>query len=67
MAAQTTPHQTTGSPPDLKEKVTEQFERIADKASDTFRGVADQAEHLAGLCWASSSARSGRRRPASSC
>ena len=48
MPAQTSPYQTTGSPPDLKEKVTDQFERIADKATDTFRGVADQAEHLAG-------------------
>ena len=50
MPAQSTPYrgQTPGSPPDLKEKVTDQFERIADKATDTFRDVADRAEQLAG-------------------
>ena len=29
---------------DIKEKATDQFERIADKASDQFKSMADQAE-----------------------
>jgi ElaB/YqjD/DUF883 family membrane-anchored ribosome-binding protein len=50
MAAQTTPYgsPTTGSPQDLKEKATDQFEKIADKATDKLRDVAHQAEHFAG-------------------
>ena len=50
MPAQSTPYrgQPTGSAQDLKEKATDQFEKIADKASDKFRDVADQAEHIAG-------------------
>ena len=49
MPAQTTPYggQTPGSAPDLKERATDQFEKIADKATDKFRDVADQAEHFA--------------------
>jgi ElaB/YqjD/DUF883 family membrane-anchored ribosome-binding protein len=33
---------------DVKEKATEQFERMADKAADQFKNVADQAEQVAG-------------------
>ena len=49
MPAQITPYdgQTTGSAQDLKEKATDQFEKIADKATDKFRDVADRAEHIA--------------------
>src|SRR5712675_1919113 len=32
---------------DIKEKATDQFERMADKASDQFRSMADQAENVA--------------------
>jgi ElaB/YqjD/DUF883 family membrane-anchored ribosome-binding protein len=32
---------------DIKEKVTDQFDRMADKASDQFRSMADQAENMA--------------------
>jgi ElaB/YqjD/DUF883 family membrane-anchored ribosome-binding protein len=32
---------------DIKEKATDQFERIADKASDQFKSMADQAENVA--------------------
>jgi ElaB/YqjD/DUF883 family membrane-anchored ribosome-binding protein len=32
---------------DIKEKATDQFERMADKASDQFRNMAHQAEHVA--------------------
>lgn len=32
---------------DIKEKATDQFERIADKATDQFRSVADHAESVA--------------------
>jgi len=32
---------------EIKEKATEQFERLADKASDQFKNVADQAEGVA--------------------
>jgi ElaB/YqjD/DUF883 family membrane-anchored ribosome-binding protein len=31
----------------IKEKATDQFEKMADKASDEFRHVADQAENVA--------------------
>ncbi len=50
MPAQTTPYGSppTGSPQDLKEKATDQFEKIAEKATDKFRDVANQAEHFAG-------------------
>ena len=50
MPAQSTPYsgQTPGSAPNLKDKATDQFEKIADKATDKFRDVADQAEHFAG-------------------
>jgi ElaB/YqjD/DUF883 family membrane-anchored ribosome-binding protein len=38
----------SGSPThDIKEKATDQFERMADKASDHFRNLADQAESVA--------------------
>jgi ElaB/YqjD/DUF883 family membrane-anchored ribosome-binding protein len=49
MPAQTTPYggQTTGSTQDLKERATDQFEKIADKATDKFRDAADQAERFA--------------------
>jgi hypothetical protein len=49
MPAQSTPYrgQSTGSTQDLKEKATDQFEKIADTAADKFRDVADQAEHIA--------------------
>jgi ElaB/YqjD/DUF883 family membrane-anchored ribosome-binding protein len=32
---------------DIKEKATDQFERMADKATDQFKRVADQAEDMA--------------------
>ena len=32
---------------DIKEKATDQFERVADKATDQFKRVADQAEDVA--------------------
>ena len=38
----------SGSAPDLKEQATEQFERIAEKATDKVRDFADQAERFAG-------------------
>jgi ElaB/YqjD/DUF883 family membrane-anchored ribosome-binding protein len=49
--AQSTQHR--GSYPgstahDIKEKATDQFERMADKATDQFKRVADQAEDVAG-------------------
>jgi ElaB/YqjD/DUF883 family membrane-anchored ribosome-binding protein len=49
MPAQTTPNggQATGPHQDLKERTTDQFEKIADKATDKFRDAADQAEHFA--------------------
>jgi ElaB/YqjD/DUF883 family membrane-anchored ribosome-binding protein len=49
MSVQTTPNggQAAGSHQDLKERATDQFEKIADKATDKFRDVADQAEHFA--------------------
>jgi ElaB/YqjD/DUF883 family membrane-anchored ribosome-binding protein len=31
---------------DLKEKATDQFEKMADKATDQFKDIADQAEHV---------------------
>jgi ElaB/YqjD/DUF883 family membrane-anchored ribosome-binding protein len=49
MPAQRAPYrgQSAGSAHDLEEKATDQFEMIADKASDKFRDQADQAEHIA--------------------
>ena len=49
MPAESTPHrgQPLGSAQDLKEKATDQFEKIADKATDKFKDVADQADHIA--------------------
>jgi len=32
---------------DIKERATDQFERMADKATDRFKSVADQAEDVA--------------------
>jgi ElaB/YqjD/DUF883 family membrane-anchored ribosome-binding protein len=32
---------------DIKEKATDQFERLADKTADQFKRVADQAENIA--------------------
>jgi ElaB/YqjD/DUF883 family membrane-anchored ribosome-binding protein len=45
-----TPHgdQTTGSVHDLKEKATDELEKLADKATESFRDAAAQAEHFAG-------------------
>ena len=37
----------SGTAHDIKEKATDQFERMADKASDQFKSFADQAEHVA--------------------
>jgi ElaB/YqjD/DUF883 family membrane-anchored ribosome-binding protein len=44
--AQSTPPRTS-STADIKEKATDQFERMADKATDRFRTMADQAEQVA--------------------
>jgi len=32
---------------DIKEKATDQFEKLAEKATDQFKGVADKAEEVA--------------------
>ena len=32
---------------DIKEKATDQFERVAEKTTEQFKKVADQAEHIA--------------------
>jgi ElaB/YqjD/DUF883 family membrane-anchored ribosome-binding protein len=53
--AQSTPHSTQTRTPDysgstahdIKEKATDQFERMADKATDQFRNIASQAEGVA--------------------
>lgn len=48
MAQSTPPRGYSGSSThDIKEKATDQFERIADKASDQFKNMADQAENVA--------------------
>ena len=48
MAQSTPPRGQSGSVAhDIKEKATDQFERLADKASDQFRHAADQAENMA--------------------
>ena len=36
-----------GTTHDIKEKATDQFERMADKATDQFKSMADQAEGVA--------------------
>jgi ElaB/YqjD/DUF883 family membrane-anchored ribosome-binding protein len=38
----------SGAAHDIKEKATDQFERMADKATDQFKSAADQAERIAG-------------------
>src|SRR5262245_54596083 len=48
--AQSTPprsQSSSGTAHDFKEKATDQFERMADKAADQFKSAADQAEHIA--------------------
>ena len=45
--AQTQHSGRTGSQTDIKEKATDQFERMADKATDQFNRFADQAEGVA--------------------
>jgi ElaB/YqjD/DUF883 family membrane-anchored ribosome-binding protein len=49
MPAQSTPYggQAAGSADDLKEKATDQFDRIAARTTDKLREMADQAEHYA--------------------
>ena len=49
MATANTPfgNQTPGAAHDLKDRAAGEFDRIAGKASETFRDVAGQAEHLA--------------------
>jgi len=39
--------QTTPTGQDLKQKATDQFERLAERATDQFRTMADQAEQVA--------------------
>jgi ElaB/YqjD/DUF883 family membrane-anchored ribosome-binding protein len=41
------PETTGGSESDLKQKATDQFERLADKASDQFSRAADSVENVA--------------------
>jgi ElaB/YqjD/DUF883 family membrane-anchored ribosome-binding protein len=49
MAQSTQYRQTTGaSESDLKQKATDQFERLADKATDQFGRAADSVENVAG-------------------
>jgi ElaB/YqjD/DUF883 family membrane-anchored ribosome-binding protein len=47
--AQSAPSHGPASPvsQDLKQRATDQFERMAERASDQFRNIADQAEHMA--------------------
>ena len=45
--AQTQHSGRTGSQTDIKEKATDQFERMTDKATDQFNRFADQAEGVA--------------------
>jgi ElaB/YqjD/DUF883 family membrane-anchored ribosome-binding protein len=45
--AQSTQHSGRTGSADIKEKATDQFERIADKATDQFNRFADQAEGVA--------------------
>ena len=47
MAQSTPPRGYSGSAHEMKEKATDQFERMADKASGQFRNLADQAESAA--------------------
>ena len=44
MAQSTPPRASTH---DIKEKATDQFEKLADRATDQFKNVADKAEHVA--------------------
>ncbi len=39
--------QATSAAQDIKQKATEQFERMADRATDQFRNIADRAEQMA--------------------
>ena len=43
--AQSTPPR--GATHDIKEKATDQFEKMAERATDQFKNVADKAEHVA--------------------
>lgn len=45
--AQSTQHSGRTGPGDIKDKATDQFERMADKATDQFNRFADQAEGVA--------------------
>jgi ElaB/YqjD/DUF883 family membrane-anchored ribosome-binding protein len=45
--AQNTPNYPESTVHGIKEKATEQFERMADKATQQFRSAADQAEYAA--------------------
>ena len=45
--AQSTRSDYSSSTQDIKEKATDQFERMADKATDRFKSMADQAEGVA--------------------
>jgi ElaB/YqjD/DUF883 family membrane-anchored ribosome-binding protein len=38
--------QATSAAQDIKQKATEQFERMADRATDQFKNIADQAEQV---------------------
>jgi len=45
--AQSTRSDYSSTTQDIKEKATDQFERMADKATDRFKNMADQAEGVA--------------------
>src|SRR5262245_32288688 len=45
--AQSTQSRSSSYSGDIKDKATDQFERMADKATDQFRSMADQAENVA--------------------
>lgn len=45
--AQSTHSDYSGTAHDIKEKATDQFERMADKTAEKFRSMADQAEGVA--------------------
>jgi ElaB/YqjD/DUF883 family membrane-anchored ribosome-binding protein len=46
-SAREQPSYSGSAPHDVKQKATDQFERIADKATDQFKSMADQAESVA--------------------
>ena len=46
--AQSTQYRHTAPEGDLKQKATDQFERLADKATDQFSRAADSVENVAG-------------------